>query len=107
MKYLFICLILLPVFSLAQQITKADSEADRQIIKDALTRKSNKHILVDNVIPDKETAVAVAEGILFRVYGKDHIVGERPYSVNLIDGYWILCGTLPQSPGELVMGEHF
>lgn len=107
MKYLLAFIILLPLFASAQRLTKADSESYRQIIKWALTDKTNYGFLINNAITDKETAVAVAEPILFSVYGKDQIIGERPYSVALIDGYWILGGTLPQPPGELVMGGTF
>jgi hypothetical protein len=48
--------------------------------------------LVDTIIPDRKTAISVAEAILFKVYGKQTIIKEQPYSVDLIDGYWILQG---------------
>ncbi len=68
----------------------------RKVIKDALADKTNKQVCVDKVISDKQTAIAVAEPILFKIYGKGHILGERPYNVSLIDGYWVLSGTLPK-----------
>jgi len=108
MKYLLICLILLPLFSIAQQLTKAELAGVRAMVKSALTDKSQKQVLVDTVIKDGETAVAVAEPILFKTYGKDHILGEKPYHVNLVDGYWILSGSLPKpGPGEYVVGGTF
>jgi len=108
MKYLLICLLLLPLFSSAQQLTKTELQEERQIIKDALNDKTYKQVLVDKVIPDRETAISVAEPILFKVYGKDHIVGEKPYNVHLIDGYWLISGTLPAAlPDEDVVGGTF
>lgn len=52
-------------------------------------------ILPDKVISDSETAVEVAESILFELYGKENIVKQRPYDVNYIDNYYIINGTLP------------
>ena len=96
MKYLFVCLVLLPLLSNAQQLTKTELADARAMIKSALTDKTHKQILVDKVIGDKETAIAVAEPILFKIYGKNQILSEKPYSVSLVDGYWILGGTLPK-----------
>ena len=64
------------------------------IVHTILKDKSNKpfyHVL----IKDKETAIAVAEPILFSFYGKKQIIGERPYKIVLTDGYWYMEGTLP------------
>ena len=85
----------MPLFTSAQQFTKADSQFYRQIIKRALTDKTNYHTAVNKVLPDKKTAISVAEPILFNGYGKDQIIAEKPYNVALIDGYWIMSGTLP------------
>jgi hypothetical protein len=107
MKYLIICLILLPLYSFGQQLTKAEIRADRDIINDALHNKTTTQILVDQVIPDKQTAIAVVEPILFKIYGKEQIVGERPYVIDLVDGYWIIYGALKELPGQIVMGGTF
>ena len=107
MKYLFTCLILLPLISFGQKLSKAEIQAGLKIIREALHDKMSKQILVDQVIPDKETAVAVAEPILFKIYGKDHILSERPYIVHSVDGYWILGGTLTVPSGEDVVGGTF
>lgn len=47
------------------------------------------------VLPTKQVAVAIAEAILFPIYGQPNIVNERPYEVYRIDGYWYISGTLP------------
>jgi NTF2 fold immunity protein len=66
----------------------------KQEIENALKR--NQKPLYDTLITDKETAIAVAEPILFKYYGKDDILSERPYEIYLIDGYWYITGTLPE-----------
>ena len=51
----------------------------------------------DGLVPDEETAIAVAEAILFRIYGKENIRSQRPYKVTLTDGEWYLFGSLPET----------
>jgi hypothetical protein len=94
MKYLIACLILLPLISLAQQNITAVNNLLRVEIKKALNDKTNQQVCC-KVIPDKDIAVAVAEIILFKIYGRDQITSEKPYDVNLIDGYWRIEGSLP------------
>ena len=53
-------------------------------------------ILVDTVIKDRETAINVAEAILFKIYGKENIIRQRPYEVSMIGDNWFLNGTLPE-----------
>lgn len=48
------------------------------------------------LIDNEETAVKFAEVILFKVYGQETIVDEKPYEVHNIDGYWIINGTIPK-----------
>ena len=61
-----------------------------------LRNKTKKQIVVDTLIKDKETAIQISEAILFKVYGKDNIVSQRPYETYFMDGYWIIGGTLPK-----------
>ena len=108
MKYLLICLLLLPLFSSAQQLTKTELQQERQIIKEALNDKTYKQFSFNKAIPDKQTAIAVVKPTLFKSYGKDQIVGEKRYNVHLIDGYWLISGTLPAAlPDEDVVGGTF
>jgi len=90
MKTILILLSFFPLLSFGQ------SNTDRKILKEALLDKSGKQILVDKVLPDAGTAIAVAEPILFKIYGKDHILGEKPYNILLVDGYWMISGSLPK-----------
>jgi hypothetical protein len=97
MKYFIAFLLFLPLLSAAQKkYNQEELKASREIIKAALADRSNKQICVNNVIPDKQTAIAIVEPILFKIYGKDQILGEKPYNANLVDGYWIINGSLPK-----------
>lgn len=64
-------------------------------LKIALKEKGNYPILPKRVIKDKKTAIAIAESVLFKGYGKEQIISERPYEVYLINGYWVMNGTIP------------
>lgn len=50
----------------------------------------------DTLIKTPSTAIAIAEPLLFDVFGKEQILSEKPYEVYLIDGYWYLAGTIPK-----------
>ncbi len=71
-------------------------EFAKQELQNALNDTTQKQILVDTLIKDKETAITISETILFKIYGKGNITQQQPYEVKLIDGYWILNGTLPK-----------
>lgn len=49
-----------------------------------------------DAVPDAETAVALAEAYLIPVYGKKEIFGERPFQAVLLNGYWVIFGSLPK-----------
>lgn len=48
----------------------------------------------EGLVPDKETAIQIAEILLFRLYGKEAIIAERPYEVKEVDHIWWITGTL-------------
>jgi len=77
----------------------SERDFSKQQLQTALHDSTSKQVLVDTVIADKETAIRVAESILFKIYEEDNIKAERPYRVDFVDGYWILNGTL--SPERL------
>ena len=47
------------------------------------------------LITNKEMLISIAEPILFKIYGKENIIGERPYEAYLFNDYWLMMGTLP------------
>jgi hypothetical protein len=100
LKITFITLIFISLTSCGQtktDRTKLGVEYAKSELKEALLNKTEKQILVEKVITDKETAVIIAETILFKIYGKDNIIKQRPYEINQIDNYWVLNGTLPRN----------
>ncbi len=50
------------------------------------------------LVPDKQTAVRIAEAILFPIYGEKNIGAQRPYRIKLRNGKWIIDGA-PPPPG--------
>lgn len=48
------------------------------------------------LVANKQAAIAVAEAVLFAVYGEENIKGQRPYAVYKTSHYWVLTGTLPE-----------
>ena len=71
-------------------------ESAKQSIKNILGDSTYK-LPSDTLIRDKETAISIAEIILFKIYSKALITSEKPYECYLIDGYWFLRGTLPKN----------
>ena len=50
----------------------------------------------EGLVPDKETAIKIAEVVLFRLYGEQDIIRQRPYVVKKEDYIWWISGTLPE-----------
>ena len=77
----------------------------RTVLGETYARKEIKQILhgnnykpfYDTLIKDKETVIAVVEPMLFKIYGRENVVNERPYECYLIDGCWFVSGTLPKN----------
>ncbi|HOV98329.1 MAG TPA: NTF2 fold immunity protein [Bacteroidota bacterium] len=61
-----------------------------------LEKKEYNYIPTEGVIPDSITAVEIAIIILSRVYGKDVIERERPFTAVERNGYWVVYGSLPR-----------
>jgi hypothetical protein len=49
----------------------------------------------DGFVPDADTALKISEVILVRIFGQAQIDVERPLTVTLENGVWIVKGTLP------------
>ena len=75
--------------------TVLGEEFAQRNVENAIKDKSYQPFY-DTLIKNKETAIAIAEPILFEIYGKKNIRSERPYECYLIDGYWYISGTLPK-----------
>src|SRR5258706_1263754 len=57
-------------------------------------------------VPDKATAIRVAEAVFIPIYGEKHVVSERPFQAQLKGDVWTVKGSLPKSPkpGDIVVG---
>jgi hypothetical protein len=96
--FLIVVLILLGLSTYGQ--TKSDSVA-RAILKASLTDKELHNVLnfKEPIIKDSTIAVAVAEPLLFGIYGKSNILKQKPYFIRHIDNYWLISGTLHSQVG--------
>jgi NTF2 fold immunity protein len=47
------------------------------------------------IIKDSETAISIAEKILFKIYGQEEIERQRPYEIYKLDNFWVIFGTIP------------
>ncbi len=63
-----------------------------RFLKDSTANLLRHEIL----IKDTTQLISIAETILFDIYGKQEIIGERPYEIHLYGDYWIMMGTLPE-----------
>ncbi len=76
---------------------KLGVEVAKEELKNALLADTTKLDILDKkelLIKNENTAISIAEPILFDIYGKSKIENEKPYEVYLIDNYWVISGTL-------------
>ena len=72
-------------------------EVVRQELKAALSDTAkNQTYSFTRPIRNERTAVSAVEPILYRIYGENNIINEKPYEVYQINGYWVMMGTLPK-----------
>ena len=96
-RVIFIVLVLITQTACGQTNNPKNNlgfEYAKSQLKEALTNKTERQILADTLISDKETAIAISEAILFKIYGKENIIKQKPYEINKIDGHYIVNGTL-------------
>jgi hypothetical protein len=82
MKMFHVCLIL--TLSLINPLCFAD--------------EPQKHSFIpkDGFVPDKETAIKIAEAVWLPIYGEKTINNEKPFNATLLNGVWIVEGSLPK-----------
>ena len=73
-------------------IGKLEEKELYKLLKDSTQKHFHERILINN---EKEL-VELVEPILFRIYGKNEILNERPYDYYRFGDFWILTGTLPK-----------
>lgn len=96
-KLTSICAFFLLCFSACGQSTSQDRKTEREKwLAEMLKEPVKERVLVQPVIRNEKMAIAVAEALAFNVYGAEQIKQERPYHTELINGYWVITGTLPK-----------
>jgi hypothetical protein len=82
MKMIHVCLVL--TLSVINPLCFAD--------------ESPKHSVIprDGFVPDKETAIKIAEAVWTPIYGEAKIKNEKPFHITLLNGVWIVEGSLPE-----------
>jgi len=63
-------------------------------IKDVQTDTSLDLLQNEELLPNEEVAIAVAEPILFHIYGKEQILAQRPYKTIRSGEHWVIEGHL-------------
>lgn len=62
-----------------------------------ITKVDTNNMQTKNYVPDKETAIRIAEAIWVPIYG-EKIYNQKPYIVTLVDSsIWVVTGTLPEN----------
>jgi hypothetical protein len=64
----------------------------------AATAQNISREFPNGLVSDKKTAIAIAEAVLFHVYGEKAIRAQRPYIVKHVRDKWIIDGA-PPPPG--------
>lgn len=99
MKYLLIIFLSFTINSFAQNNRTYLGEKYAKEELDAVLAKKLGHNVVDNkdlIIKESNTAIKIAEAILFEIYGKENIESQKPFKEYLIKNYWVISGTLPE-----------
>lgn len=74
-------------------------EYARKRIQEVLTDTAHREYYQQRpLVDDEETAIKTVEPILFRTYGKEKILNERPYQAFKVDNYWLIKGSFPDDP---------
>jgi len=84
--FLILTLIIISIFVSGKQYKKPVDNRKTQI----------GYIPKDGFIPDKATAIKVAEAVWLPIYG-DKVKNKKPYKIKLENGVWYIEGTLPQN----------
>lgn len=68
-------------------------------------RSGESYVPPQGMVPNKKTAVRIADAILTPIYGRTVVEYEKPYSVTLRRGIWIVKGKAHPGPGGNLLIE--
>jgi len=63
--------------------------------QEGVVRSRHSAPLPNGVVPDENTAIAIADAVLKPVYGEEQVSKERPFTAKLEGDIWTVSGTLP------------
>ena len=88
-------MLLLSAFSFAA-LAENDQELAwaRSLIQEG--SKSDAYRPQNGYVPNEATAIGIALSVWSSIYGREHIEKQKPYSAILVDGYWVVSGSLPK-----------
>jgi hypothetical protein len=71
-----------------------DQTAVKQLV---VTAKSNQaYKPVNGYVPNEKTAINIAVSVWEPIFGKEKIDAQAPYRAALVEGLWVVVGTLPE-----------
>ena len=70
------------------------AEIIRHVYEKSEVEWEKEFIPPEGLVPDEQTAISIAVAVLSPIYGKDKIASQKPYQVFLVDGYWVITGSL-------------
>jgi hypothetical protein len=77
-----------------QELSQSVHEVE---VMNAWTKQGRSFVPPGGYVPDKKTALRVAEAILVAVYGEEQISKEQPLRTALVEkDIWLIWGTLPR-----------
>ncbi|MFC0516427.1 NTF2 fold immunity protein [Mucilaginibacter angelicae] len=97
MKYLYMLLAVIFFVSYHNHPaqTQEQIEAGKKMVRFALKYPTHYNFIAGHKISTEYDAIEFAQPILFKIFGEDNIRDEKPYMLDLVDGYWIMYGSLP------------
>jgi len=58
----------------------------------------------DGYVPDAETAIRIAEAVCEPIYGRERVIGQRPFRADLNDkSIWVVRGKRPDADSDVVL----
>ena len=92
-----ILLTFIPLMLLINYNLSAQEKGDKKIVYEKNYIKTDDS-LPDDLVPNKQTAIKIAEAVWLPIYGKE-IFTEKPFIAELTNGVWIVKGTVHATKG--------
>jgi hypothetical protein len=89
--------VVIYLFGCNQERTILGESAARSRLYSVLSDTIKNRTIEGGLLSNQESAIGVAEPIVFKLFGEDKIKSQRPYEVYQIDGYWVIKGTISSS----------